>query len=125
MLGRVEVGEGDADPDFDFTYRDHRCAGERRRRRGVSVPRRCDEFGCVQTIFVGSRRPPAQCFLRIVTPFTLTQPIRGTGRPAAVARSGVITMPNRRITVRCATRSVPHADESRQPLGKEPRSRMS
>jgi hypothetical protein len=32
-----------------------------------------------------------------------------------MARDGVTTMPNRGITVRCATRSIPHTDESPAP----------
>ena len=73
-----------------------------------------DEFGCVHTVFVTGRDPPARGFLGVVAPLTLPQPIVRAGRPAAVARFGVIAMPNRRITVRGATALIPQPDEPGQ-----------
>src|SRR6476646_7696028 len=83
-----------------------------------------DEVRCVRTVFVSRGDAPARRLFGVVAPFALTQPIGGTGRPAAVARCGVIVMPNRRITVRGATGAVSQADESGQTLREQPRSRL-
>src|SRR6476646_9771535 len=74
--------------------------------------------------FVSRGDAPARRLFGVVAPFALTQPIGGTGRPATVARCGVIVMPNRRITVRGATGAVSQADESGQTLREQPRSRL-
>jgi hypothetical protein len=123
-LGGVQVGNSNADSDFDLANGDQRCPRQRWRRRAIPRTRRCDEFGCVHAVFVCRGDAPTRRFLGVVAPFALPQPIGGAGRSAAITRCGVITMPNRRITVGSATRSVPHADKSGQTLGKEPRSRL-
>ena len=54
----MPFGDGDADPGFDFAYRDYRWSGQRRCRGTVVRTGRCDEFCCVNTIFVTRIDPP-------------------------------------------------------------------
>jgi hypothetical protein len=75
----------------------------------------CDEICCVNPVFTTGRHLPAGRFLGVVASFAFTQTVFGAGRPVAVVRLGVVAVPDRRVTVRCATGLVAQPDERGQP----------
>lgn len=79
----------------------------------------------MHTVFViAGRHSPPGCFLGVVAAFAVTQAVRGTGRPVAVMRLGVVAMPDRSITVGRATGLIPQPDEAGQAPREEPRPQL-
>src|SRR5262249_1453411 len=98
-LGRVQVGEGDADSDFDFAGCEERHPRKRRSGGVVLCAGGCDEFRCVRVVFVTGTHPPAGCFLLVVAPFTQSEPVLYRGGSATLMGLGVVAVPDRGVAV--------------------------